>query len=381
MLENPARSPAQRLARRLLAEAKSCPALVHRSRDPSTVTKGRSGRSFPAMALLSEPALDIRQYLEDLVTIAVGSAQQARHMLIEARKVNRTARRRVAVVASFGALGLIVGIAGLAAGRSANVRLSEVREEVGALQKLGQDIASLQQQRKAEEAAFARQQAAREALLQQIADLQQQAASLRDQVARGSHDVNTVVKPSPSIEALRPAQEASAADNSRVREAGQHNIISPRQQPASSQDQVARRNVVDALKQERKAEQATPTRQKPHGQQMVALPPRPPSAPSLIPASASVRPAPVLMPEASAYQQLLIARQWLATGHLDQARHVLAMVQTRLVLQPVEPDQPNKHAVNVLATEVGNAIRWLDMGANGQAMQALNQAVFNAGVD
>jgi len=333
------------------------------------------------MALLSEPALDIRQYLEDLVTIAVGSAQQARHMLIEARKVNRTARRRVAVVASFGALGLIVGIAGLAAGRSANVRLSEVREEVGALQKLGQDIASLQQQRKAEEAAFARQQAAREALLQQIADLQQQAASLRDQVARGSHDVNTVDKPSPSIEALRPAQEASAADNSRVREAGQHNIISPRQQPASSQDQVARRNVVDALKQERKAEQATPTRQKPHGQQMVALPPRPPSAPSLIPASASVRPAPVLMPEASAYQQLLIARQWLATGHLDQARHVLAMVQTRLVLQPVEPDQPNKHAVNVLATEVGNAIRWLDMGANGQAMQALNQAVFNAGAN
>ena len=87
------------------------------------------------------------------------------------------------------------------------------------------------------------------------------------------------------------------------------------------------------------------------------------------------------MPEASAYQQLLIARQWLTTGHLDQARHVLAMVQTRLVPQPVEPDQPNKHAVNVLATEVGNAIRWLDMGANGQAMQALNQAVFNAGVN
>ena len=253
--------------------------------------QGPSGRSFPAMALLSEPALDIRQYLEDLVTIAVGSAQQARDMLIEARKVNRTARRRVAVVASFGALGLIVGIAGLAAGRSANVRLSEVREEVGALQKLGQDIASLRQQRKAEEAAFARQQAAREALLQQIADLQQQAASLRDQVARGSRDVNTVAKPSPSIEALRPAQEASAAYNSGVREAGQHNIISLQQQPASSQDQVARRNAVDALKQERKAEQATPTRQKPHGQQMAALPPRPPSAPSLIPASTSVRPS------------------------------------------------------------------------------------------
>ena len=87
------------------------------------------------------------------------------------------------------------------------------------------------------------------------------------------------------------------------------------------------------------------------------------------------------MPEGSAYQQLLIARQWLATGRLDQARRALAVVQTRMVLQPVEPDQPNARGVNALATEVGNAIRWLDLGSNGQAMQALNQAVFSAGAN
>ena len=253
---------------------------------------------------------------------------------------------------------------------------------MGTLQKLRQDIASLQQQWKAEEAAFARQQAAREALLQQIADLQQQAASLRDPVARGSPDVNTEIdEPSQTVEALRPAQEASVVDNPGGREPRHHKSINLSQSDTSLQDPVARRDVTDALQQERKAEQATPTRQKPHGQQMAALPPRPPSAPSLIPASTSVRPIRALVPEANAYQQLLIARQSLTTGHLDQARHVLAMVQTRLVLQPVEPDQPNKHAVDVLATEVGNAIRWLDMGANGQAMQALNQAVFNAGVN
>ena len=332
------------------------------------------------MALLSDPTLDIRQYLEDLVTVAVGSAQQAEGMLIEARKVNRKARRRIAVFASFGALGLVVGIAGLAASRSANVRLSEIRDEVGTLQKLRQDIASLQQQWKAEQAAFARQQAAPEALLQQIADLQQQAASLRDQVARGSPDANTeIAEPSQTVEALRPAQKASVVDNPGGLEPRHHKIVNLSQSDTSLQDPVARRDVTDALQQERKAEQATPTRQKPHGQQMAALPPRPPSAPSLIPASTSVRPIRALVPEANAYQQLLIARQSLTTGHLDQARRVLAMVQTRMVLQPVEFDQPNTYGVSALATEVGNAIRWLDLGANGQAMQALNQAMVNAG--
>ena len=248
MLEDPARNPVQRLARRLLDEAGSCPALIHRSDDLSKTTKCRSGRSFPAMALLSDPTLDIRQYLEDLVTVAVGSAQQAEGMLIEARKANRKARRRIAVFASFGALGLVVGIAGLAASRSANVRLSEIRDEVGTLQKLRQDIASLQQQWKAEEAAFARQQAAREALLQQIADLQQQAASLRDPVARGSPDVNTEIdEPSQTVEALRPAQEASVVDNPGGREARHHKSINLSQSDTSLQDPVARRDVTDAL--------------------------------------------------------------------------------------------------------------------------------------
>ena len=70
------------------------------------------------------------------------------------------------------------------------------------------------------------------------------------------------------------------------------------------------------------------------------------------------------------------------TGRLDQARRVLAMVQTRMVFQPVEPDQPpTAQSVTALATDIGNAIRWLDLGAQDQAVQALNQAIHNAGAN
>src|SRR5262249_4319892 len=83
------------------------------------------------------------------------------------------------VVACFGDFGLVVGIAGFTASHSANLKLTEVRDEVNALQNIRQDITSLQQQRKAEEAALARQttdqQAIREALRSKIVDLQQQA--------------------------------------------------------------------------------------------------------------------------------------------------------------------------------------------------------------
>jgi hypothetical protein len=87
------------------------------------------------------------------------------------------------------------------------------------------------------------------------------------------------------------------------------------------------------------------------------------------------------MHEPSASQQLLIARQWLATGRLDQARRILAVVQTRMVLQPAEPSQSGSQSVGALATDIGNAIRWLDMGSNSNAMQALNQAVLHAGAN
>jgi hypothetical protein len=46
-----------------------------------------------------------------------------------------------------------------------------------------------------------------------------------------------------------------------------------------------------------------------------------------------------------------------------------------MVLQPVTPDRPIAKDGNPSATDVGAAIRWLDMGANAQAMQAISRAI------
>lgn len=377
MPENPARNLVQGLAWRLLAEAESHPGLIRRSANLSEAPAERSTRAFPAMALLSDPALDIRRYLENLVTIAVGAAHQAEDMLLEVRKANKKARRRLAAVASFGAVGLIVGIAGFIASRSTNVRLAEVRDEVLALESMGQNIASLQQLRKAEEATFARQQAERDALQHQIADLQQQASSLRDQIAHSSRDLEAANIEASKLRRDLPQQATSLHDQVTGAVSGEADKPHKKLEIARTETELSGQHV-GGLQLDSKAEQTSSARQGPHGQQTALLPPRPPSPPSFIPASTAVRPIPVLMPEPSASQQLLIARQWLAAGRLDQARRVLAMVQTRMVLQPSEPGQPS---LDALAKDIGNAIRWLDMGSNGQAMQALNQALFNARTD
>jgi hypothetical protein len=123
------------MARRLLAEAEAQPALIGRT-TPLKLTKKPVAEPFPALALLSDPTLNVKQYLEDLVSIAVNSAQQAEEISLQAEAASRKARRSMVLVGTFGALGLMVGIAGFAASRSANIRLAEVRDEVSGLQDL-----------------------------------------------------------------------------------------------------------------------------------------------------------------------------------------------------------------------------------------------------
>ena len=81
------------------------------------------------------------------------------------------------------------------------------------------------------------------------------------------------------------------------------------------------------------------------------------------------------VPAPSAAQQLQAARRWLSVGRPDDARRVLALVQTQMVFQPVTPDQPVALGGNLSATYVGYAIRWLDVGAIDQAMQWITRAM------
>ena len=54
------------------------------------------------------------------------------------------------------------------------------------------------------------------------------------------------------------------------------------------------------------------------------------------------------------------------------------MAQTQMVLRPVTQDPPLAEGGNASATYIGAAIRWLDMGAHGQAMQAISRAINDA---
>ena len=134
------------------------------------------------------------------------------------------------------------------------------------------------------------------------------------------------------------------------------------------------RQDIDALHQQRMAEEDALARAKSHEKQMVtAMAPR--RAPAPRPSRPPLAPAPA---GPSAAQQLVNAEQWLAAGRSDEARRILAMVQTQMVLRPVTPDQPMAEGGNPSATDVGAAIRWLDMGVSGQAMQAIGRAINHA---
>jgi hypothetical protein len=80
---------------------------------------------------------------------------------------------------------------------------------------------------------------------------------------------------------------------------------------------------------------------------------------------------------ASPRMQLMNARQALMDGRSEDARRMLALAQTQMVFQPVTPDQPDAAGGNVAATEVGYAIRWLDIGNPTLALQQINVALAN----
>jgi len=119
------------MAERLLAHAMDNPELISRSSAGLLAT--RAAPPFPALALLSDPTLDAQQYLEELVSLAAASAQEAAEVADHARAVRTKARRGMLVFASLGALGVLAGAAGLAARGGADTKLEEVQSQVTSL--------------------------------------------------------------------------------------------------------------------------------------------------------------------------------------------------------------------------------------------------------
>jgi hypothetical protein len=125
-------SPAVRLAGRLLAEAEACPALIVRT-ERGTADAEPPAACFPALALLADPVLDVRPYLDDLVSIAARSAQRAEAVSRQARRAIRKARHEMLVIGCLGVIGLIVGVAGFASSHDSDARLARIRGELATL--------------------------------------------------------------------------------------------------------------------------------------------------------------------------------------------------------------------------------------------------------
>lgn len=107
---------------------------------------------------------------------------------------------------------------------------------------------------------------------------------------------------------------------------------------------------------------------------VAAIPSKPPERPPA--PRARPRPTiPVIAPEpaVSVRDDVLEARRSLISGQMSAARTMLTRVQTRMVLQPVTPDQPDRQDVNMMATMLGTAIKALDTGDTTTAVSMVNQ--------
>ena len=249
-------------------------------------------------------------------------------------------------------------------------------------------------------------QAARDALEHAIADLRQQDGELQALIAghgqtigqgeeRKAEAASTlgeqqVARDSPPEHADTLPQADTLpriADLQRQNDALQHQLAEQKKELAQSaealtqltQDLDAARAEVkrlgDGIETFRRQREAAQQRPAPPTRSMPVRQPPPTAQPTL------QQPAqPTVVPPA-ATEQLQTALQWLSGGRPDEARRVLVVAQTQMVFQPVTPDQPVAQGRSRPATDVGEAIRWLDIGATGQAIQSITRAIQSSAGD
>jgi hypothetical protein len=213
-------------------------------------------------------------------------------------------------------------------------------------------------------------------LRSQIADLQRQDDALQHQIAAHKQEL---------AERTHELDVARAeADNLRQ---GLDTLRRQRQAEEASLALDRLRQSFDTYRQQRQADDASGARRQTQEQQQAATAAAARTAASKpVPQPAQPvstrqpgQPTPTTQPaQPMPAEQLQTAQQWLSAGRPDEARRVLVMVQTQVVFQPGTPDRPDAQVSNPMMTDVGDAIRWLDEGAGGQAMQSITRAIDDA---
>ena len=192
-------------------------------------------------------------------------------------------------------------------------------------------------------------------LQRQIADLQRQDSSIQGEIAQHRQELTQS-----SQDLAQRSQDLAQSTEALTQQT--------RDLAAVRAETDKLRQGIDRLREQRQAEEASLARQKAQEQLAAITPPRPvppkptPRTPQPLPVRQPTQSTPgpqpgqstpagqpgqptnpqpaQLMPATSSAQQLQTARQWLSAGRPDEARRILAMVQTQMVFQPVTPDQP-----------------------------------------
>ena len=254
------------------------------------------------------------------------------------------------------------------------------------------DLDTLQQQRKDEEAAVARLKSQQQQLAaapppatepsavaaQQKANndaLQRQATELQAQIKQRSEDLaslgTSVDQAHRQLDALHQQRQADEAAVARLQSQQVQSAAAepsnpttrsrPEQQASQPKPAPAPTTAMQATLAELRAKERVTQRP----QQQTTQPTSVPSQ------NASTQPVLIV----STRGVLVTARELLASGRAADARQLLMKAQAESTLHPVTPDQPLATGRSTAAIQINDAIRLLDAGKTGSALQAINVAM------
>jgi chromosome segregation ATPase len=246
---------------------------------------------------------------------------------------------------------------------------------ISQLQSQSQSLAERAQEARASasnqaSAVSAQQQAANAALQKQFADLQAQVKQQSDQLAALRANEDRERQALETLHQQRQAEEGAVASLKSQKEqlaAAQPPAPQPRpeaKQPApSSRTAAATNSTMDDAVAELRAKQRQPVQPPARKAEPVSgVPTYSPGQPTLIVSTKGV---------------LITARELLASGRASEARQLLTRAQAQSALHPVSPNQPYATGGNMVASQIGNAIHFIDSGNSWQAMEAINVAMDN----
>lgn len=231
-----------------------------------------------------------------------------------------------------------------------------------------QQLAKLQQEHSADQARLAQLKDAEATEQKAAATARQQAEAARDEAARARHEA---------------ARQQAAAQQAAQQLARERAIAGQARKAAA-----AAQAITDHAHRREMAEQAqlaaagraqggsnstnTPPARLHRGQtQRHGGPPAPPQTAKLVPTWTS--------PDAGTRRRLVLARNAIANGQLEQARQLLEQAQLRLAFQPAPPGQASASGESGAASDVGDALSMLGTGQRNVALRYVEHALEGTG--